>query len=240
MWSRLASDGLALPEYSTILGAAEMNDEQSSTITTMEQSFYQYISGDSSATYVGQILNGIFAVPAKQITITGGTASIPYIYKDGDYNFNIDAILTKQKGNYWMITDMQGLELPVGSNWRDTQRGTDLENIGNGLTLYYEKNGNYPTAITSWSDLEKALIGAGASVATLENDPLSATEYPYYYGANASGSILVLGLVLENPPQSTMLASYTGNLPNGVTWLTGTPPEPCDTATMDCFVYPKQ
>jgi hypothetical protein len=133
-----------------------------------------------------------------------------------------------------MITDMQGLELPVGSNTRDAQRLTDIENIGNGLSLYYEKNGNYPTAITSWSDLEKALIGAGEGAVNLENDPLSGTDYPYYYGSNASGSISVLGLVFEDPSQPIMLSSYTGNLTTGVTWLTGTLPEPCGTATTFC------
>ncbi len=238
MWPRVASNALALPNFSSILGRVGLDSQQSSTIMTIEQSFYQYISGDSNTTYVGEILNGIFALPANQIRVTGATAAVPAVLQVGDYHYNVNVILTKQSGNYWMVTDMQGLELPVGSNWRDEQRGADYTQIVDGLELYNQKNGNFPTGVASWSDLERTLIAADPAV-SLENDPLAGTDYPYYYGANASGSIIAIDIVFENPSQSTMLSSYTGNLPNGVTWLTGTPPEPCGTVTMWCFKYPK-
>ena len=80
----------------------------------------------------------------------------------------------------------------------------------------------------------KVVIQEGEGAVNLENDPLSGTDYPYYYGSNASGSISVLGLVFEDPSQPIMLSSYTGNLTTGVTWLTGTLPEPCGTATTFC------
>ena len=239
MWPRFESNTMVLPFYSSVLEQAEISNEQSSTIMAVEQSFYQYVSGNNSPTWVGQILNDVFIVPANKIKITGNTADVPYVFKSGDYKYNINVILTKQKGCYWMITDIQGLELPYGGSGRNEQRSSDVAQIGNALNIYYEKNGNFPTEVTSWSSFEKSLIDVDPT-GNFENDPLSGTDYPYYYGTNASGSIFVFGVVLESPPQSTMLGSYAGNLPNGVTWLTGTPPETCGAVTTWCYEYPKR
>jgi len=239
IWPRFLSDISQLPENSSAVTQAQFASQQSSTVNTIEQSFYTYITGQNNHTIVGEVIDAALAAKPNEIKIIGDNASIPITITAKDYQYGINVVLTKQKENYWMITDMQKLEVPMEEDQRDSQRMTDLQAMGAGLQNYYTKKGSYPTGVTSWSDFEKDLVNVGTSGYYFENDPLAEQNYPYYYGSNANGTKIILGVVYENPLQSLMLQSYTGALPDGISWQTGTPPEQCGVATTFCFLWPK-
>lgn len=82
---------------------------------------------------------------------------------------------------------------PIQKQGRDARRISDLRQIQNGLELYYNKNGSYPTA--SWSTFNaSSLTGAGIGISNVPDDPSPGKDY--YYSSN--GSSYCLGAQLED------------------------------------------
>lgn len=82
---------------------------------------------------------------------------------------------------------------PIQKQGRDARRISDLKQIQNGLELYYNKNGNYPTA--QWSAFDNSsLTGAGIGVSNVPTDPTSGKFYYY----SSDGTSYCLGAQLED------------------------------------------
>lgn len=84
---------------------------------------------------------------------------------------------------------------PVQKQGRDARRISDLRQVQNGLELYYNRNGAYPTG-TSWDQLSATLINAGIGISNVPSDPTNNTTYYYRYGSD--GASYVLGAQLED------------------------------------------
>ena len=83
---------------------------------------------------------------------------------------------------------------------RDSRRIADLHNVMNALELYYASKSYYPQNISSWSDLDAELTGAGIGVSRIPYDPLKSTGKSYEYGVEDTDyQDYVLGATLETP-----------------------------------------
>jgi len=91
---------------------------------------------------------------------------------------------------------------------RDTRRVADLRQVQNGLELYFQKNGTYPTGISSWSGLQSALTGAGIGITKISDDPLSSQHYSY--GVTSAGDTYLLGARLEDPGSASLRDDIDG------------------------------
>jgi len=85
---------------------------------------------------------------------------------------------------------------PVQKQGRDARRISDLRQVQSGLELYYNKNGSYPTGITSWGQLVTTLTGAGIGISNVPVDPTNNSTYYYRYASD--GTSYVLGAQLED------------------------------------------
>lgn len=104
---------------------------------------------------------------------------------------------------------------------RDTRRIADLNQVRNGLELYFTKCGYYPgtaqaaagtcspfSPISTWADLQAALIGSGIGVTAVPNDPTSGVNY--FYGTSENGTSYVLGALLENSANANLSQDIDG------------------------------
>jgi prepilin-type N-terminal cleavage/methylation domain-containing protein len=118
---------------------------------------------------------------------------------------------------------------PTQSAGRDARRVSDLQEIQNGLELYYSKCGFYPGSATctaglptGWAGLQDALTGAGIGVNTVPNDPTSGKTYDFgtdYTASTDQGTTYIVEATLENA-SGTAFQSYTvpGNLGKITGW----------------------
>ncbi|MDR3582450.1 MAG: type II secretion system protein [Candidatus Pacebacteria bacterium] len=130
---------------------------------------------------------------------------------------------------------------PAQQSGRDARRISDLQNVRNGLQLYYSKCGFYPGATSgstlcpaqtnSYAGMTTALTGSNLGISSIPVDPSSNRNY--YYAASADGSSYTLGAVLENPNNS-VFNGYTAptaviptSIPGGTCAYTTTQPNYC-------------
>jgi prepilin-type N-terminal cleavage/methylation domain-containing protein len=97
---------------------------------------------------------------------------------------------------------------PVQKKGRDSRRISDLKEIQTALELYFNKNGSYPSD-SSWATLQTDLKGAGIGTANIPNDPRVGQNYGY--AVNSAKTSYVLGAQLEDPSNSAIRDSFTGN-----------------------------
>ena len=90
---------------------------------------------------------------------------------------------------------------PVQKQGRDARRISDLRQVQNGLELYYNKNGSYPSGTfnnpTQWNTIKTTLENAGIGISNIPIDPTNNSTYYYRYGSD--GTSYVLGAQLEDP-----------------------------------------
>lgn len=93
---------------------------------------------------------------------------------------------------------------PTQSLGRDARRVSDLQEIQNGLELYYNANGQYPdtNSTAAWGPATTAntfsydLVNAGIGISSVPSDPSSGRSYDYGYATN--GTSYILEATLEN------------------------------------------
>jgi hypothetical protein len=109
---------------------------------------------------------------------------------------------------------------------RDAKRISDLQQIQNGLRLYFAKCGFYPVApvgagaacpaapvggAVRWSALTSALEGTPSiGIVSVPNDPTIGVDY--LYGVSVGGTGYVLGAALEDAADPSLLQSAKGVL----------------------------
>lgn len=116
---------------------------------------------------------------------------------------------------------------PAQQSGRDARRISDLQNIRNGLQLFYSRCGFYPGLTNSttcagvtndYTGMVTALTSSANSlgISSVPNDPSSNRKY--YYSSSLDGSSYTLGAVLENQSNSVFVG-YTAPtlLPSGLT-----------------------
>lgn len=116
---------------------------------------------------------------------------------------------------------------PTQEAGRDARRISDLQEIQNGLELWYNKCGIYPgtntcvpgTAGATWAAFSTDLTGSGLGIETVPTDPSSGRSYNYGYAAG--NSAYLLEAEMENG-SGTVFTNYTAPTLT-VTWLTGSP-----------------
>ena len=82
----------------------------------------------------------------------------------------------------------------------DSRRLSDLQQVQSYLELYYNANRSYPLNITTWSDLQKALINGKIGVTTIPSDPAGGSGTSnYQYDSCSSGQ----GYILSAPITAT-------------------------------------
>jgi hypothetical protein len=91
-------------------------------------------------------------------------------------------------------------------NKGDARKIADLRQIQNGLELYFNKVGQYPTGIKAWSDLSAKLQDSDLGISNIPGD--------YCYAVDAQGSSYAMSapLASNNPVLSS---SYVGAVPTG-------------------------
>ena len=99
----------------------------------------------------------------------------------------------------------------------DATKLSDLRTVQNALEIFYNKNGKYPTEITSWSSLQAKLQSVNGGVAAIPDDHRAASGIHYCYAATAQGSDYVLSAALETPSadSSILMNNYSGVVPTG-------------------------
>ncbi len=112
---------------------------------------------------------------------------------------------------------------PTQEAGRDARRISDLSEVQNGLELYYNKCGIYPSAtagscvavtlgsdgVSAYKAMSAALIAQGIGVSSVPVDPSNVAPHQYSYAENgASATSYVLQATLENTGNS-VFASYT-------------------------------
>ncbi len=118
---------------------------------------------------------------------------------------------------------------------RDTRRIADLQQVQNGLELYYTKNSAYPPQ-SDWAALSSNLIGAGIGINVVPNDPTSGWSYGYC----VSGNSYVLGAHLEDIGNSSLKQYQLGTNFPCLPTLGGSTPgatEACSTASVGTNKY---
>jgi len=103
----------------------------------------------------------------------------------------------------------------VRSLGRDTRRLADLRQVQNGLELYFNARGTYPTyqGTGQWGNMVSALTGANIGITSISNDPLNSGNYVYQYSANsvtAPATSYTLRATLENGNNSALRDAPTG------------------------------
>ena len=99
---------------------------------------------------------------------------------------------------------------PVQKQGRDARRISDLRQVQNGLELYYNRNGSYPTGITNWGQLANTLTRAGIGISNIPVDPTNNSTYFYRYGSD--GTSYVLGARLEDTNNPRLRDDVDGNV----------------------------
>lgn len=82
---------------------------------------------------------------------------------------------------------------PVQRQGRDARRISDLRQVQNGLELFFNKRGVYPSANT-WDALKAEIAEATIGVSNIPDDPKPGSHYLYA----SDGSRYVLGATLED------------------------------------------
>lgn len=95
---------------------------------------------------------------------------------------------------------------PTGQAY-DTRRMSDLQKVQTYLELYYTKNRVYPGAnISTWTDLNNTLAGAGIGINSIPNDPLGA-GYGYFYCYSGDYQDYILGARLSTSDHASLRES---------------------------------
>jgi prepilin-type N-terminal cleavage/methylation domain-containing protein len=140
---------------------------------------------------------------------------------------------------------------PAQQSGRDARRVADLQDIRNGLQLFYDKCGFYPgtaaptctdgSAGATWTgssgSFQSALEGAGIgiNVGNVPQDP--STNRTYGYAPSSDNTSYVIGAVLENPTNA-VFTNYTAPTNIGSSWsedaTTIAPNKDCKSAQTYC------
>lgn len=98
---------------------------------------------------------------------------------------------------------------PTQALGRDSRRVSDLQEIQNGLELYYNKNGAYPVPAqgAAWTVFQGDLTGASIGINNVPVDP-SSPGRGYAYAWSAAGASYELMAYLESS-QDSLWSSYT-------------------------------
>ena len=105
---------------------------------------------------------------------------------------------------------------------RDAKRISDLQQVQNDLQLYYNKCGYYPVVPANpnclavpvggavrWSALTAALTSTPSlGITNVPNDPITGANY--IYGVTAGGTGYVLGAMLEDAKNPSLVQSMKG------------------------------
>ncbi len=88
----------------------------------------------------------------------------------------------------------------VQSLGRDARRIADLQQVRNGLELYFNRNQTYPqfSGAGQWASMSSALTGAGLGITSVPRDPLNRSPYLYEYSSASPWTGYVLRATLEN------------------------------------------
>ncbi len=100
---------------------------------------------------------------------------------------------------------------PARTAARDARRVVDLNEVRNGLELYFNKCGYYPGQVQpdlrcssfvpistlSWSELTDALVGSNLGIDNIPNDLTVGNDY--FYATDSTGKHYMLGATLEDP-----------------------------------------
>lgn len=100
---------------------------------------------------------------------------------------------------------------PAQKKGRDSRRAADLREVQTALELYYNKEGEYPGNVNSWSDLKAALINADIGVSNIPVDPNAGVSY--IYGTNSTQTSYVLKATLDETGSALLNSSLRGNQP---------------------------
>lgn len=127
---------------------------------------------------------------------------------------------------------------PAQQSGRDARRVSDLQNIRNGLQLYYNKCGFYPgssscaagSAGSNWTAFRQTLVDSNIGISSLSGipaDPSSNRSYAYAYSANNTGYLLAASL--ENNTNSVFNGYLAPSNLSTYTWTsdTGGPTTDC-------------
>lgn len=114
---------------------------------------------------------------------------------------------------------------PTQQAGRDARRVSDLQEVQNGLELWYNSCGIYPgtnhctagSPGSSWSAFSTVLTGSGLGIGSVPDDPSSGKNYDYGYGANNASYMLMA--TMENA-NGTVFNNYTAPDPTTVKWIT--------------------
>ena len=84
---------------------------------------------------------------------------------------------------------------PTQQQGRDARRISDLREVQTGLELYYNKNGNYPSA-SDWAGLTTALTDKTQNIGVTQvpDDPSNGVHYGYCANSSQSGYIIAAQL----------------------------------------------
>jgi prepilin-type N-terminal cleavage/methylation domain-containing protein len=104
----------------------------------------------------------------------------------------------------------------VQTTGRDARRIADLQQVRNGLEVYFSRNLSYPQFTnSSWSaqsdPLPAALIGANIGIASVPVDPLNRAPFVYTYSSAAPWTGYVLRALLENNDNPALRDSPYGS-----------------------------
>jgi general secretion pathway protein G len=123
---------------------------------------------------------------------------------------------------------------PTQQAGRDARRISDLNEVQNGLELYYNQCGYYPGSaeatspcgafaqISTWAALTTSLKGTTPiGISTVPSDP--SANKKYQYGTSAIGDVYVLEATLENVGNSVFTGYNGASFPTvtGVTSCVG-------------------
>ncbi len=106
---------------------------------------------------------------------------------------------------------------PARTAARDARRIVDLNEVKNGLELYFNKCGYYPgqiqpalncgpfVQIFTWQDLTAALTGSNLDIDAIPDDPTTGADY--LYATDTNGKHYILGATLEDPNNPVLQTS---------------------------------
>lgn len=116
---------------------------------------------------------------------------------------------------------------PARTAARDVKRMADLNEVRNGLELYFNKCGYYPglpvpslpcgkfAQISSWAELSDALTESNLDITRIPAETIAGEHY--LYATSDNGRQYVVGAVLEDPNNSALLTSlHNDKLPFSV------------------------
>ena len=138
---------------------------------------------------------------------------------------------------------------PTQQAGRDARRLSDLREVQQGLQLYFNKCGYYPTATlgggstpcaaltaNTWAQMSTALTGASIGVNSVPQDPnnTGGTAPTYFYASNSGGTDYIIAAVLETA-NNAAFRGYTAPPVSGYTFGDSGAPSTCSASSTYCL-----